>query len=150
MHAFPIPAKNASFHLQLMVCCPKMQVHINNAGDWTGALHARFCALMHLTHNIKEDLLERVSQSLKEQSIIRKDEQCPEQRLPTTATSNKQASPQLQHLVGNAHMQCRIRSRHPECHICHSYEMSLLYVFHVPNLYGRYGCLELSCCLKRL
>ena len=31
-----------------------MQVHINNAGDWTGALHALFCACMQVGDCFRE------------------------------------------------------------------------------------------------
>ena len=41
-----------------------MQLHINNAGDWTGALHARFVAAMQLARADKGALMQRLSQSM--------------------------------------------------------------------------------------
>ena len=41
-----------------------LQLHINNAGDWTGALHARFVAAMQLARADKGALMQRLSQSM--------------------------------------------------------------------------------------
>ena len=70
-----------------------LQVHINNAGDWTGALHARHHALMQLAPMARGDPAASVSESLRVQPAIKKEEQCIDQRLQTT-TSHKQAGPQ--------------------------------------------------------
>ncbi|KAK9901249.1 hypothetical protein WJX75_002422 [Coccomyxa subellipsoidea] len=40
-----------------------LQVHISNAGDWTGALHARFCATMQLTRSDKGALMQSLTES---------------------------------------------------------------------------------------
>ena len=40
------------------------QVHIKDAGDWTGALHAKFRASMQLTHSDKGAVIEDLKRSL--------------------------------------------------------------------------------------
>ena len=40
------------------------QVHINSAGDWTGALHACFCAGIQLARSDKRTLVTSLSQAL--------------------------------------------------------------------------------------
>lgn len=39
-------------------------MHIKDAGDWTGALHAKFRASMQVTHADKYTLLENLKSSL--------------------------------------------------------------------------------------
>lgn len=39
-------------------------MHIKDAGDWTGALHAKFRASMQLTHSDKRALLQSLKSSL--------------------------------------------------------------------------------------
>ena len=77
-----------------------VQVHINNAGDWTGPLHARFCASMQLTRSDKGVLMQSLTDSLKQRQGA-KEGNAPEQR-PAMTTCSKQAGPILHTLYGSA------------------------------------------------
>ncbi|CAK0738048.1 hypothetical protein CVIRNUC_000986 [Coccomyxa viridis] len=78
-----------------------LQLHINNAGDWTGALHARFVAAMQLARADKGALMQRLSQSmaarqslkgglsLKQQLSIRPSVKAPNMNQPATIPEAK-------------------------------------------------------------